>query len=77
MIRPVTTLAKSVKAVLPTSLAIAIENKTTQAIAKVSAVVPIHMQVKAAHGVQKFKNRILNKCNFLNLLRLPFQTCLL
>ena len=64
MIRPVTTLAKSVKAVLPTSLAIAIENKTTQAIAKVSAVVPIHMQVKAAHGVQKFKNRILKQVQF-------------
>ena len=64
MIMPLTTLAKSVKAVLPASLAIAIENKTTQAIAKVSAVVPIHMQVKAAHGVQKFKNRILKQAQF-------------
>ena len=55
MIRPVTTIIKAVKAVLPVSLAIAIENKTTQAIAKVSAVVPIHMQVKAAHGFKDLK----------------------
>lgn len=71
MIRPVTTLAKSVKAVLPASLAIAIENKTTQAIAKVSAVVPIHMQVKAAHGVQKFKNRILKQVQFPEFIETP------
>ena len=71
MIRPVTTLAKSVKAVLPASLAIAIENKTTQAIAKVSAVVPIHMQVKAAHGVQKFKNRILKQAQFPEFIETP------
>lgn len=71
MIRPVTTLAKSVKAVLPASLAIAIENKTTQAIAKVSAVVPIHMQVKAAHGVQRFKNRILKQVQFPEFIETP------
>ena len=71
MIRPVTTLAKSVKAVLPVSLAIAIENKTTQAIAKVSAVVPIHMQVKAAHGVQRFKNRILKQVQFPEFIETP------
>ena len=71
MIRPVTTIIKSVKAVLPASLAIAIENKTTQAIAKVSAVVPIHMQVKAAHGVQKFKNRILKQVQFPEFIETP------
>ena len=71
MIMPLTTLAKSVKAVLPASLAIAIENKTTQAIAKVSAVVPIHMQVKAAHGVQKFKNRILKQVQFPEFIETP------
>lgn len=71
MIRPVTTIIKSVKAVLPVSLAIAIENKTTQAIAKVSAVVPIHMQVKAAHGVQKFKNRILKQAQFPEFIETP------
>lgn len=71
MIRPVTTIIKSVKAVLPVSLAIAIENKTTQAIAKVSAVVPIHMQVKAAHGVQKFKNRILKQVQFPEFIETP------
>lgn len=71
MIMPLTTLAKSVKAVLPASLAIAIENKTTQAIAKVSAVVPIHMQVKAAHGVQKFKNRILKQAQFPEFIETP------
>ena len=71
MIRPVTTIIKSVKAVLPASLAIAIENKTTQAIAKVSAVVPIHMQVKAAHGVQKFKNRILKQAQFPEFIETP------
>ena len=71
MIMPLTTLAKSVKAVLPTSLAIAIENKTTQVIAKVSAVVPIHMQVKAAHGVQKFKNRILKQAQFPEFIETP------
>ena len=71
MIRPVTTIIKAVKAVLPTSLAIAIENKTTQAIAKVSVVVPIHMQVKAAHGVQKFKNRILKQAQFPEFIETP------
>lgn len=71
MIMPLTTLAKSVKAVLPASLAIAIENKTTQAIAKVSAVVPIHMQVKAAHGVQRFKNRILKQVQFPEFIETP------
>ena len=71
MIRPVTTIIKSVKAVLPASLAIAIENKTTQAIAKVSAVVPIHMQVKAAHGVQRFKNRILKQVQFPEFIETP------
>lgn len=71
MIMPLTTLAKSVKAVLPASLAIAIENKTTQAIAKVLAVVPIHMQVKAAHGVQKFKNRILKQVQFPEFIETP------
>lgn len=71
MIRPVTTIIKSVKAVLPVSLAIAIENKTTQAIAKVSAVVPIHMQVKAAHGVQRFKNRILKQVQFPEFIETP------
>ena len=71
MIMPLTTLAKSVKAVLPASLAIAIENKTTQAIAKVSVVVPIHMQVKAAHGVQKFKNRILKQAQFPEFIETP------
>ena len=71
MIRPVTTIIKAVKAVLPTSLAIAIENKTTQAIAKVSAVVPIHMQVKAAHGVQRFKNRILKQVQFPEFIETP------
>ena len=71
MIRPVTTIIKSVKAVLPVSLAIAIENKTTQAIAKVSVVVPIHMQVKAAHGVQKFKNRILKQVQFPEFIETP------
>lgn len=71
MIMPLTTLAKSVKAVLPASLAIAIENKTTQAIAKVLAVVPIHMQVKAAHGVQKFKNRILKQAQFPEFIETP------
>lgn len=71
MIRPVTTIIKAVKAVLPASLAIAIENKTTQAIAKVSAVVPIHMQVKAAHGVQRFKNRILKQVQFPEFIETP------
>ena len=71
MIRPVTTIIKPVKAVLPVSLAIAIENKTTQAIAKVSAVVPIHMQVKAAHGVQRFKNRILKQVQFPEFIETP------
>ncbi len=58
------TIARSVKAVLPVSVTIAFEKNATQAFNKISAVVPIHVQVRGAHLFQTVKKRVLKQNDF-------------
>lgn len=71
MTTPLTTKAKSIKIALPIRITTALDNVAVHAVAKVSAVVPIHLQVKGAHFVQKFKNHILKQATFPEFIETP------
>ena len=71
MTTPLNTIAKSVKAVIPESVNTVIDKKAMQAVAKISAVVPIHIQVKGAHLFQTVRNHVLKIEKFPDFVEKP------
>lgn len=71
MTTPLNTIAKSVKAVIPESVNTVIDKKAMQAVAKISAVVPIHIQVKGAHLFQMVRNHVLKIEKFPDFVEKP------